>query len=78
MCSHHCAVESKVDAGTTNAHVLLNDGHPELSQQTGYGHTLEIIPNSGAIRYSQLSHALLNEVHTCMSVINDCGRNDYR
>ena len=78
MGSHHCAIKSEVDARTTNARVPLNVEHPELGQQTGYRHTLEIIPNSRAIRYPQLSHALLYTVHTCMSVINDCGLNECR
>ena len=78
MSPHHCDVESEVDARTTNARVPLNVGHPELSRQTGHRHTLEIIPNNGAIKYFQLSHALLNIVHTCMSVISDCGLNDCR
>ena len=75
MSPHQCDVESKVDVRTTNARVPLNVGHPELSRQIGHRHTLEIIPNSGAIRYSQLSHALFNTVHTRIGIINDCGLN---
>ena len=83
MSPHHGAVLSEVDVGTTNTNVPLNIRHPELSWQTSYQHTLKIIPNSGAIRYPHLPHALLNMVHTRMCVINNsglnaCGRSNLR
>ena len=83
MSPHHCAIESEVNARTANTYVPLNIRHPELSRQTGYRHTLKIIPNNGAIKYPHLSHVLLNTVHARMSVANnsgldDCGRNNLR
>ena len=78
MGPHHYVVEAEVNAMATNARVSLYVWHPELSQQTNHWHTLKIISNICSIRHSQLPHALLNTIHTCMSVINDYGLSDCR
>ena len=73
MSPHHGAIQSEMDAWTTDTSVPLNIWHPELSRQTGYQHTLQIIPNNRSIRHSQLPHALLDVVYARMRVISDSG-----
>ena len=73
MSPHHGAIQSEMDAWTTDTSVPLNIWHPELSREAGYRHTLQIIPNSISIRHPQLPHALLDVVHARMRVISDSG-----
>ena len=73
MSPHHGAIQSEMDAWTTDTSVPLNIWHPELSLQAGYQHTLQIIPNSRSIRHPQLLHTLLDVVHARMHVISNSG-----